>query len=33
MEEKQLDLIIFFIFSIGETTLKAESKEDKNVDW
>lgn len=32
-EKKQFDLIFFFIISITETTLKAESKADKNVDW
>jgi hypothetical protein len=31
-EEKQSNLIFFFIISIAETTVKAESKED-NVDW
>lgn len=32
-EEKQPDLIFFVIISIAETTLKAEPKADKNVDW
>lgn len=32
-EEKQSDLIFFFIISIAETALKAVPKADKNVDW
>ena len=32
-EEKQFDLIFFFIISLAETTLKAEPKAGKNIDW
>lgn len=32
-EEKQSDRTFFFIITVAETTLKAEPKADKNVDW